>query len=132
MIFRRADAQFVIAAAGDHGIEHAFDVGKLDRTVGDPALPVTTSSIGSSQCIPRDPLRTISICELALDRRRSNRGRDLVGAASYRGGIARNVNAKRAHRSASASKVSSFLASSRATIRPSIMADGDTEQRPRQ
>ena len=38
MLLRRADAQFVIAAASDHGIEHAVDVGESDRAVGDAAF----------------------------------------------------------------------------------------------
>ena len=132
MIFRHADAQFVIAAARDHRIKHALDVAEFDRAVGDPAF---AGDDFEHRLEPMHPARSVAHdldLKSALGYARRERGRNLVGAAGDGRGISRNVNAKRGHRSASASSASSFFASRRATILPSIMAEGDTEHRPRQ
>ena len=87
---------------------------ELDRAIGDPAV---AGHDLDHRLEPVHPARAVADdldLELALDRRGGDRGCDLVGADGDRRGIARNVNAKRAHRSASASSVSSFLASRRA------------------
>ena len=132
MLLRHADAQFVIAAAGDHRVENAVHVVEFDRTVGNAALlgrdlEQRLEPVHAARAVAHDLDR-----DIALRGSCSDRGRNLVGAASDRGGVAGNVDAKRAHRSTSAMRPSSFLASSRATTLPSIMADGDTEQSPRQ
>ena len=132
MVFRHADAQCVLTAAGDHRIEHAVDVGELDRPIGNPAL---FRHDLEHRLEPMHAARTVAYdfdLDLALCRRRHDCSRNLICAAGNRCSVARNVNAERAHRSVSATRASSFLSSRRATILPSIIADGDTEHRPRQ
>ena len=60
--------------------------------------------------MPREPLRTISSCDLALaPADAAIARRDLVGAASHRRGVARNVDAKRAHQPISAKQAVELL-----------------------
>ena len=59
-IFRFADPPFVRRALEEAGIQQRRHVAGLDRAVSDAALgAVSTSSIGSSHAMPREPFRTI-------------------------------------------------------------------------
>ena len=93
---------------------------------------VSTSTSGSSQKRPREPVRTISIVDAAPRRGRGERRRDLVGADRHGAGIARDEDARR-HRRASASSASSRVGvepADHAARRPS--PTGAVAQRPRQ
>ena len=132
MIFRHADAQFVIGAVIDHRAEHTVDVGKLDRSVSNAAL---RGRDFRHRFEPMHAARAVSDNpdgDFALRCQGLERCRDLVRAACDSRRVTGHVDAKRAHRSVSARSASSFFSSRRATIRPSSMAEGDTEQRPRQ
>ena len=132
MLIRHADAQFMLAATRHHRIEHAPGVRKLYRPVSDAAL---LRRHFKHRLKPMHAARAVANdvdYDLALGCQSSDRRSNLIRAASYRDGVAGNVDTKRAHRSVSATRASSFLSSRRPTVRPSIIADGDTEHRPRQ
>ena len=132
MFFGCSDAQFMIAAIGDHHIEHAFHIFQFNRTISNAAcaghdFQQRLEPMHAARAVAHDFDRY-----LALGGGRSDCACDFVGAASDRRGVPRDVDAERAHRSTSARRPSSFLASRRATTLPSIIADGETEQSPRQ
>ena len=88
-----AEPQRMRAVAG-HRIEQRRR--RRPRVTGPKATRpcgVATSTIGSSQYSPREPVRTISIGDAALGGGLLERQRDLVGADGDRAGIARNENA---------------------------------------
>ncbi len=93
---------------------------------------VSTSTIGSSQNRPREPVRTMSISMPCRAASSCERRRDLVGADGAGGGIARHEEA-RGHRDDLARDLVDRVRRSAAPIgSPSSIADGAQAQRPRQ
>ena len=122
----------MVSTIGAHGIEYGLDIAMiLDRAVGDATargldLQHRLQPVQAARAVAHN--RDV---DLLLARQRFDLAGDFICAAGDRCGIERDIDAQ-AHRSASASTRSSFLRSRRPTSLPSIIADGATEQRPRQ
>ncbi|WP_363323938.1 alpha/beta fold hydrolase [uncultured Bradyrhizobium sp.] len=114
-----------------HGLEQGGDVLGTDGTIGDAAhrrrdLDHRLQPMQSARAGPDDLDREASLLRDLLERRD-----DVIGADGDCGRIAGNGNLH-VHRCASATSASRRFSSSRPTRRPSSIADGAVEHRPRQ
>ena len=129
-VLGRAEPQLV-RAVGEDGAEQSVGIARRNRSIGDPAcrrlqLHHRLEPIKSARTGAHDFHR-----DLAPRRRSADRGRNLFGPDRQRPGVGRYEQPQR-HCCASASSASSRVSSSRATTRPSSMADGASAHRPRQ
>ncbi|MET3865077.1 hypothetical protein ABIC20_002386 [Methylobacterium radiotolerans] len=129
--FRIAEAQGVVAARGQAGIQQGVDVGERHGSVGDPPLgradfdhrlqPEQAAGAGADDG---------DVEAAALGAREQGAG-DLVGAEAEGDGVARNVEGH-AHWRTSVRAASRASAVRCATGSPSTSAAGPLAQRPRQ